>query len=96
MKWWPRRRRGIACQELVELVTAYLDGALTRADRARFEAHLDGCEDCTAYVQQFEQAIRALEATPGEEPAPAEVDALLTVFRGWAAQREAGPPQSGA
>ena len=96
MKWWRRRRRGIACQELVELVTAYLDGVLSREDRARFEAHLAECDDCTAYVAQFEQTVGALRAMPGDEPEPAEVEALLSLFRGWAAQREAGPPQSGA
>ena len=96
MTWWRRRRRGIACQELVELVTAYLDGVLSRADRARFEAHIAGCDDCTAYVEQFEQTVRALRATPGDQPEPAELDALMTVFRGWAAERGTGPRQSGA
>jgi anti-sigma factor RsiW len=96
MKWWPKRRRGIACQDLVELVSAYLDGVLSRADRERFEAHLAGCDDCTVYVEQFEQTVRTLRALPADSPEPAEVDALLTVFRGWAAQRGSGPPQSGA
>jgi anti-sigma factor RsiW len=96
MTWWRRRRRGIACQELVELVTAYLDGVLSRADRARFEAHLAECDDCSAYVAQFEQTVRALGTVAGDEPEPAELDTLLTVFRGWAADRGAGPPQSDA
>src|SRR6185436_15292590 len=96
MTWWRRRQRGIACQELVELVSAYLDYALSRADRARFEAHLAECDDCSAYVEQFEQTVKALGAMPGEARAPAELDALLTVFRGWSAERGPGPPQSSA
>jgi anti-sigma factor RsiW len=96
MMWWRRRRRGIACQELVELVTAYLDGVLSRTDRVRFEAHIAGCDDCSTYVEQFEQTVRALGATPGEQRDPAELEVLMTVFRGWAAERGAGPPQSGA
>jgi anti-sigma factor RsiW len=96
MKWWRRRRRGIACQELVELVSDYLEGVLEPAERARIQAHLAECDDCTVYVEQFEETVRALRSLPGDEPEPAEREALLSVFRGWAAQREAGPPQSGA
>jgi anti-sigma factor RsiW len=81
--WWRRTRRGIACAELVELVTAYLDDALPAADRARLEAHLTGCDDCTAYVAQFTQTVRALSALPDEELDPAALDALLAVFREW-------------
>jgi anti-sigma factor RsiW len=79
----------MACQELAELVTAYLDDALSPRDRARFEAHLAECDDCTAYVEQFEQTVRALGALPGDEPEPASLDALLEVFRGWA--QDPGP-----
>jgi anti-sigma factor RsiW len=82
--WSRRARRGIACQELVELVTAYLDDALPAADRARFEAHLVGCDDCTAYVAQFVQTLNAVGALPDEELDPAALDALLAVFRDYA------------
>jgi|1185.fasta_scaffold401190_2 anti-sigma factor RsiW len=82
-----RRRtpRGIACAELVELVTAYLDEALEPAERARFEAHLDGCPDCTAYVAQFAQTIAALGTLPGEEPDEETLETLLGAFRDFAA-----------
>jgi anti-sigma factor RsiW len=88
---WRRKRPGLACSELVELVTDYLDGALSKRDRARFEAHIAGCDDCTAYVEQFTRTIAALEALPPEEPGPATVDALLQVFRGWSEERGSGP-----
>jgi anti-sigma factor RsiW len=81
--WSRRARRGIACQQLVELVTAYLDDALPARDRARFEAHLAGCDDCTAYVAQFVQTLNALGALPNEELDPAALDALLAVFRAY-------------
>jgi anti-sigma factor RsiW len=82
--WWRRTRRGIACTELVELVTAYFDDALPAADRARFEAHLAACDDCAAYVAQLVQTIDALGALPGEELDPRALDALLAVFGDWA------------
>jgi anti-sigma factor RsiW len=82
--WWHRKRRGIACTELVELVTAYLDDELSAADRLRFDAHLAGCEDCRTYVAQFVQTLNALGALPREELDPPALDALLAVFRDWA------------
>jgi anti-sigma factor RsiW len=87
-----RRRtpRGIACRELVELVTDHLDGALAPAERAAFEAHLAECDDCTAYVAQFEQTIAALGALPEDELPPERVGDLVAVFRSWTAGR--GPP----
>ena len=85
--WWRRTRRGIACQELVELVTAYLDDALPAADRTRFEAHLAECDDCRAYVAQFVQTLNALGALPAEELDSGARDALLAVFRAWAGDR---------
>ena len=35
----------LTCQELVELVSDYLEGALSPEDRRRFEEHLAGCDD---------------------------------------------------
>lgn len=55
------RKRALACQEMVELVTAYLDGALDPATVTRFEAHLQECDGCTAYLEE----LRAIVATLG-------------------------------
>jgi anti-sigma factor RsiW len=58
------------CSELVELVTEYLEDALSAWDRSRFEGHLAGCEDCTAYVAQVRRTIaligRVAEVAPDE------------------------------
>ena len=75
--------REMPCQELVELVTAYFDGALSRRDRRRFEAHIGGCEHCTAYVEQMRVTIAATGGLT-EEDIPAEArEELLAAFRGW-------------
>ena len=47
----------LTCQELVELVTGYLEGVLTPEDRARFERHLSLCPGCVTYVDQFRETI---------------------------------------
>ena len=73
----------IACQELVELVTAYFDGSLSRRDRRRFRAHISGCDHCTAYVEQMRLMIEATGRLT-EEDIPTEArDELLAAFRGW-------------
>jgi anti-sigma factor RsiW len=40
----------LSCQELVELVTDYLEGALSPVDAARFEDHIGRCTGCAAYL----------------------------------------------
>lgn len=73
----------LTCQELVELVTDYLENRLSRADRLRFEQHLVGCEGCFNYVEQMRDTI-ALIGRLGEDsiPAPAR-EPLLEAFRDW-------------
>ena len=51
-------RRDLVCQQAVELVTDYLEGALSRRDRRRFEAHLAGCPHCTEYLAQMRETIQ--------------------------------------
>ena len=73
----------MVCQELVELVTAYLEGALAPADRARFEAHLAVCSKCRVYVEQMRDTIRALGRLGEDDLTPDARTALLRAFREW-------------
>jgi anti-sigma factor RsiW len=66
---------------VVELVTAYLDGALAPADAARFEAHLDGCAPCRTFVAQFALTVNAVGALPPDEPDARTLALLLDAFR---------------
>jgi hypothetical protein len=52
----------VACQELVELITDYLDGVLPPDWRAGLEEHLSGCDGCTEYARQIRFTIDALKA----------------------------------
>ena len=80
----------LACRELVELVTDYLEGALTPGERARFEAHIAGCEGCTHYVAQIRATIAITGATRAHEEGP-EIRGLLAAFR----DRQRGRPPGG-
>jgi anti-sigma factor RsiW len=75
--------REMPCQELVELVTAFFDGSLSRRDRRRFEAHIAGCEHCTAYVEQMRLVIQATGRLTEEDVPPEAREELLAAFRGW-------------
>ena len=83
------RRRGgdpgLSCQEMVELVTDYFEGALSPADTARFEAHIAGCDGCTLYVRQMREMLELLGELTSDSISPkAEAD-LLATFRDWKA-----------
>jgi anti-sigma factor RsiW len=81
------RRRRLTCQQVVELVTEYLDGVMEPARRARFEAHLDGCDGCTAYLEQFRTTIAVVGSLAVSDiPAPVKSE-LLSAFRHWADDR---------
>ena len=71
------------CDELVELVTAYLDGSLDPDARARFDEHLLECDGCENYLQQFRSTVATLGAIRDDEIEPAFRDKLLDAFRDW-------------
>jgi anti-sigma factor RsiW len=71
----------LACNELVELVTDYLESALPESERSRIERHLATCDGCTRYIEQIRETIAAAgRLTPDDMPAPM-VHRLLAVFR---------------
>lgn len=76
--------RELACQEVVELVTAYLEDALDSADRERFEEHLVFCDGCEDYLEQMRTTIRLTGRVEGELPPELEGE-LLEAFRDWRA-----------
>jgi hypothetical protein len=82
-------RRGLSCQELVELVTDYHEGSLGWRDRRRFEAHIAGCDRCTAYLDQMRETIRVTGRLEVESLPPQVRDELLEAFRGWLQTRPA-------
>jgi anti-sigma factor RsiW len=73
----------LSCQEVVELVTDYLEGSLSAEDAALFEQHLNFCEGCVWYVDQLRTTAEVLGEIR-EEDVPAEAkDRLMGAFRNW-------------
>lgn len=73
----------ISCAELVELITDYLEGALTPEELLRFEGHLAICEPCRAYLTQMRMTVETLGHV-ADEPVEAQTrEVLLNAFRDW-------------
>ncbi len=74
------------CLELVELVTAYLEGDLSSGERRRFDAHLAACDGCTAYVEQMRRTIELSGMLRTDDVSREAERTLLRAFRNWKAQ----------
>jgi anti-sigma factor RsiW len=73
----------LPCQELVELVTDYLEGRLPESERQRFDAHLQVCSGCRNYLEHMRLMIQAVGALRAESIEPEMKDRLLGAFRDW-------------
>lgn len=74
-------RLRIRCSDAVELVTDYLDDALSDRDLAVFETHLANCEACTVFVDQIKMTITLASANGQRlKVMPANFDELLTML----------------
>jgi anti-sigma factor RsiW len=80
------RRQPMLCREAVEAVTAYLEDAMPRRDRARFEAHLAACPHCSAYLEQIRETIALTGALEPETLSDEARRDLERVFQAWVAE----------
>jgi anti-sigma factor RsiW len=88
----------LSCRELVELVTDYLEGALSPGELQRFERHISGCDNCTLYLAQMRETIRITGTITTDDLSPEAERELLIAFRGWAStslRDQAGPASPG-
>ena len=76
-------RRDMACAELVEVITDYLEGKLPAGDRRRFERHLGACDGCDAYLDQMRTTISLSGRLRVEDVPPELEERLLVAFRDW-------------
>ena len=76
----------LACQELVELVTSYFEGALSPEERAAFERHIGTCDGCGEYVHQMRQTIELTGRLTLADVCPEAEAVLLAAFRDWSAR----------
>ena len=75
--------RDLPCQEIVEIVTDYLEGAMDPALRASFDSHLSGCPHCPHYLEQMRATIRVAGTIRADDLPPALRAGLLEAFRSF-------------
>ncbi|MGA2454879.1 MAG: zf-HC2 domain-containing protein [Solirubrobacteraceae bacterium] len=84
--FWSRDE--LVCREMVELITDYLEGALSRSQRRRFEAHLAACENCTEYLEQMRATIRLTGHLREEDLTPAMREEFTDLYRRWREEQQ--------
>jgi anti-sigma factor RsiW len=77
----------LSCKEITQLVTEYVEGALSLRDRLRFQLHIGMCRHCRAYLRQMKLTAKTLGYLPEPELAPDVEEELLRRFEGWKASR---------
>jgi anti-sigma factor RsiW len=80
------RKEELVCQQVVELVTDYLEGALPRSQRRRLEAHLAACEHCTEYLAQMRATIELTGRLREEDLSPEMREEFSSIYRRWRAE----------
>ncbi len=73
----------LSCQEVVELVTDYLEQALLPEKRIQFEEHIVDCPGCLTYIEQVQQTIVMLRNLAKQPMFPETKQELLEIFRNW-------------
>jgi anti-sigma factor RsiW len=69
----------VTCQQFVELITDYFEGALSERTLSQVEEHLVMCDWCVTYAEQMRATIEAL-ADSGDESVPQPSESVLAAL----------------
>ena len=78
-----RRHEDLVCQQIVELVTNYLEDALPAPQRRGFEAHMAACEHCTEYLEQMRMTILLSGRLRTSDLTPAMRQEFSALYASW-------------
>ena len=73
----------VTCQEVVEVVTDYLDGVLPDEELSVVEQHLNFCEGCVTYLEQMRATVAIVSRVRTDDLSGAMRERLITAFRDW-------------
>ena len=73
----------MTCEHLVDLVTDYLEGALSETDRARFDEHIAECPMCQVHLDRMRAMIRELGTLHEHDLDPVALAEMQASFSGW-------------
>jgi anti-sigma factor RsiW len=78
----------MSCRQHVELVTDYLDDALSPSEKERFDAHRAQCPGCAEYLEQMRATVGLAGRLAADTIEPQTRERLLEVFRRWKEQAD--------
>jgi anti-sigma factor RsiW len=81
-------RREVVCQEVVEMVTDYLEDTLSRRDRRSLERHLAGCPHCSRYLEQMRATLRLTGRITADDLSPEMHGEFAEIFQRWNSERD--------
>ena len=73
----------LTCHEVIDLLSNYIDDALSPDERRRVDEHLALCDGCETYLEQIRETIRLSGGLAEEQVPEEEKVALLAAFRNW-------------
>ena len=76
-------RAAETCQQVVDLVTEYLDGGLEPHERLAFERHVAICPPCRGYLSQIRRVSRVAGSLTEDHVPERLRSSLLEAFRDW-------------
>src|ERR1700743_4030019 len=65
------------CEQIEARLSDYLDEAMTRNDRASFEAHVGACDRCAPLVAHLSKLLTSMHVMEQIEPPPRLIYAIL-------------------
>jgi anti-sigma factor RsiW len=83
-----RTPAALPCQQVVEMVTDYLEGMMPAAERRRLEHHLTGCAHCTEYLAQMRETIKLTGQLAPEDLTPQMRDEFTDLYRRWRSEQQ--------
>jgi anti-sigma factor RsiW len=87
----------LRCRFIVQLLTDYLEDALSSPEHNRVADHLAECEACSAFLDQMRTIIRVTGTVDDDQLSPNTKHALLSQFRDWYDEHrssDAVPPEA--
>ncbi len=75
--------QALTCHEVIELLSNYIEGALSASEQGRVDEHLALCDGCSTYLEQMREAIRLSGMVTEEQVPEDDKTALLAAFRDW-------------
>ncbi len=82
------QKNELVCQQVVELITDYLEDTLPRAQRRRLEGHLKGCKHCSEYLEQMSATIRLTGTLRAEDLSPEMSAEFGALYERWRSEED--------